>query len=118
MPAKPDRATSRSLRSTYDRNAPLPEYRVNLGTAQELLEHRRNVVMSPHAIRRLPITKQVVDKVLYVDPRELLEAVDAKFRDAPIIASGKPAPSPPRPPSPAPRPRAIRTPRARPRVPP
>jgi hypothetical protein len=106
---KPDRTISRAFTSTYDPNAPLPKHRINVGTGVDLVWHQRGVVMSTHAIRRLPISKQIVDRVLYVDPAELLAAVDAKFAAAPIIASGVKLAGPDTPP--APRPRAIRSPR-------
>ena len=57
--------------------------------ASAMVAHRRGAIMSPHAIRRLPISRQIIDKVCYVDPREVLAAVDAKFRAAPVVAHGR-----------------------------
>ena len=101
---KPSQRALRSSTSTYDKGKPLPTHRVNLATMTDILRDRVDVVTTAHALRRLPVSKQVVDRVLWLDPREVLDHYKAKFADAPIIATGIPI-SPPPHPIPASRPR-------------
>ena len=110
MPDKTARSpaarTLRSSTSTYVLGQPLPTGRVNLATLADIVRVKLNVVMSTTALRRLPISKQVVRRTLYLDVDEVLACLRAEFSEAPVVMTGVKQAGPETPP--APRSRTIR----------
>ena len=54
----------------------------------DILAEEADVVVSQTGLRRLEVSRQVVDGIIYYNPREVLDHYKAKFAKAPVIVPG------------------------------
>jgi hypothetical protein len=80
--------TQRAGTSTYVQGLPCPSGRVNLATLSDVVRVKLNLVLGSSALRRLPVSRQIVRRTLLLDVDEVLACLRAEIARAPVIANG------------------------------